>query len=91
MKVIRRTDMMEVLKAHEPEISSSKAVPPRASACGTEVHRVDIAVLECEVEGHLVHREAQPEVILDRSVQIRDHSVPVEKEIATGSESHERM
>ena len=83
--------MVETLKAHELEIGSRHAVPSGAAACGTEVHSVDVTVREFEVEGRLIHGEAHPEVILGRSLQIRDHPVSVEKEVGTGPESHEWM
>ena len=53
-------------------------------------HSETLAALLEEVIGVPVET-VKRSVILDRSVQIRDHPVPVEKEVATGSESHERM
>ena len=52
---------------------------------------MDIAVPELEVEGRLIHGETHREVVFGRSLQIRDNPVSVEKEVRTGSESHEWM
>ena len=52
---------------------------------------MDIPVPEFEVEGRLIHGKTHPEVVLGRSLQVRDNPVAVEEEMGTGSESHEWM
>ncbi len=91
MQVIRRSHLMEAAETHEPEIGSRQAVPPGAATRGTKVHRMDITVPELEVEGRLIHGETHPEVVLGRSVEIRDNPVSVEEQVGTGSESHDWM
>ena len=54
MKVIRRSDMVEASEAHESGVSHHQAIPGLAPAYGGKIHRMDVSVLEPEVEGRLI-------------------------------------